>query len=239
MTRDVPGLLIRGLAVYSVAAVSVVSFVVLVGGDDREQAIIKMAWGLLLIWVVFGGVLMVRFRAPIVAFVERLPGDWRAKFVLFATILALLEEAVTTTMTNLAPVFGSRIGEAYITASANYIHVVLFHSVIVFVPMFVAWALLLARYAFPPKVVFLLFGLTGTVAEANIDISALWAGFWFFVYGLMVYLPAHTVPSNREARRPAARHYLLAVLLPIAFSVPVAVVVGLIRGWLGIPLFTA
>ena len=36
------------------------------------------------------------------------------------TGLALVEEAIATTMTNLAPLFGVRIGEAYITdASGN------------------------------------------------------------------------------------------------------------------------
>lgn len=238
MPRDVPALLIKGLAVYSAVLISVVSFFILVGGEARTRAILMMGWGLLLIWVVLGGSLMLRFREPIAAFVRALPGDWRVKFVLFATILALLEEAVTTSMTNLAPLFGSRIGEAYITASANYAHVVLFHSVIVFIPMFVAWALLLARHAYPPKVVFLLFGLVGTLAEANIDISSLWAGFWFFVYGLMVYLPAHAVPEDRGASTPRPRHYLLALLLPIAFSIPVAVVVNLVRTWLDVPLFT-
>lgn len=54
---------------------------------------------------------------------------WKKKFVVFATVLALIEEAITTTMTNLAPLFGVEIGEAYITASTNYVDVVLFHSV--------------------------------------------------------------------------------------------------------------
>lgn len=236
--RDLPGLLIRGLAVYSAAAVALVSFVVLSGDDARERAIIQMALGLLLLWVVVGGSLQLRFRDPIRDLVRRLPGGWKAKFVLLATLLALAEEAVTTTMTNLAPLFGSEIGEAYITASANYLHVVLFHSVVLFVPMFVAWALLLSRYAFPPKVVFLLFGLVGTLAEASIEVTSLVAGFWFFVYGLMVYLPAHAVPEEREARDPTPRHYLLAVLLPFLFALPVAGVVSVVRMWLGIPLFT-
>jgi hypothetical protein len=36
------------------------------------------------------------------------------------TALALMEEAITSSMTNLAPLFGVKIGEAYITASTNY-----------------------------------------------------------------------------------------------------------------------
>ena len=67
--------------------------------------------------------------------IRRLPLGWPARFILSATGMALLEEAVTTTMTNLAPFFGVPIGQAYITASANYLDVVLGHSVIVLVPM--------------------------------------------------------------------------------------------------------
>ena len=116
--------------------------------------------------------------------------------------MALLEEAVTTTMTNLAPVLGVAIGQAYITASANYLDVVLGHSVIVFVPMFAAWAWLLSRYDFRPAEVFLLFGLTGTLAEAGTfgpQMLAM-AGVWVWVYGLMVWLPAYALP-----RQPAGR----------------------------------
>jgi hypothetical protein len=56
-------------------------------------------------------------------------------FVVMATLLALVE-AITTGMTNLAP-------------------------------MFVAWAATLRRVDFRPNAVFLLFGLTGTLAEAG------------------------------------------------------------------------
>jgi hypothetical protein len=35
---------------------------------------------------------------------------WRWKFIFFATALALLEEVITTTMTNLAPLFGVKVG---------------------------------------------------------------------------------------------------------------------------------
>lgn len=58
------------------------------------------------------------------------------------------------------------IGKAYITASANYLEVVCFHSVVMFIPLFIAWACILSRYQFRPFAVFLLFGLTGTLAEA-------------------------------------------------------------------------
>jgi hypothetical protein len=170
------------------------------------------------------------FRDRVSAFVRGIRLDWRVKFVLFATLLALLEEAVTVTMTNLAPVFGVPLGAAYITASANYLNVVCLHSVVVFVPMFVAWALLLRRVDFPPNHVFLLFGLNGILAEASLGAQA-FAEFalWIFVYGLMVYLPAYSLPEGRGAGKPKWWHYLLAVLLPILFSIPVAILVNLVH----------
>jgi len=196
------------------------------------RAVIGMGWGLILLWILLGGALMLWFREPIRAFVLRLPWDWRVKFVLFATVLALLEEAVTTSMTNLAPLFGVKIGEAYITASANYVDVVCLHSVVIFVPMFVGWALILWRYTFSPFSVFLLFGLTGTLAETLSfgPGNLLQAGFWIFVYGLMVYLPACSVPSDRAARPVRWWHYPLAVVIPFIFIpvVPLPLIAGLL-----------
>lgn len=67
-----------------------------------------------------------------------MPLDWTVRFVLLCTIMALLEEVITTTMTNLAPVFGMTPEEAHIATSTNDLKVVCFHSVVVFVPMFIA-----------------------------------------------------------------------------------------------------
>jgi hypothetical protein len=128
--------------------------------------------------------------------------------VLFATLLACTEEAVTVSMTNLAPLFGSRLGEAYITASTNYLDVIAFHSVVVFIPFFVVMALVLSRYRFSPFALFISFGLVGTGAEAVFAASpAAFAAFplWCFVYGLMVWLPAFCL-ADRIANRRGARH---------------------------------
>jgi hypothetical protein len=43
--------------------------------------------------------------------------------------------------------------------------IVLFHSVVVFVPIFIAWALMLPRWKFSPLRVLLLFEITGSLAE--------------------------------------------------------------------------
>jgi hypothetical protein len=204
------------LAVWLVATTGLVT--VATWTHPRQRAVLGMGWGLILLWVFCGGGLMFRFRGPIRSAWTRLPLDWRLGFVLLATCLALIEEAITTTMTNLAPLFGVRAGEAYITASANYLDVVSCHSVVVFIPMFFGWALLLWRYRFSPFAVFVLFGLTGTLAEMSFGSQhALEFGLWIFVYGLMVYLPAYCVPTVRPARAPRWWHYPLAVLVPFLF----------------------
>jgi len=133
--------------------------------------------------------------------------------------LALLEEAITTLMTNCAPLLGVRIGQAYITASANYLDVILYHSVVVFVPLFIGWAVLLWRWRFTPFAVFVLFGITGTLAEASAfgPQSLANFGLWIFVYGLVVWLPAHWVPPERSARVPRWWAYPLATVAPFLF----------------------
>lgn len=187
----------------------------------RAFAIARMTTGLMLIWVWLGGGLMLRHRHRIRALFQAVRLDWRLKFVLFATLLACLEEVVTVTMTNLAPLFGSQIGEAYITASANYLDVVALHSVVVFIPFFIVMALLLARYRFTPFALFISFGLVGTGAEAIFAASpAAFVMFplWCFVYGLMVWLPAFCLPARPAARTPGplARLLLAPAILILA-----------------------
>ena len=195
------------------------------------RAVLGMGWGLILLWIGLGGGLMYRFREPIRRAVVRIRLDWRVRFVLLATGLALTEEMITTAMTNLAPWFGVKVGEAYITASTNYLDVVALHSVVMFVPMFVGWAAILSRYAFSPFEVFLLFGITGTLMETNFGMrNPLEFGLWIFVYGLMVFLPAYCVPSDRATRCLRWWHYPFAVLAPLLFIaiVPLPLAAGLL-----------
>lgn len=231
---------IRCLAIYSAAVVALIAIVVLLGSrSSRDRAILLMALGLLLLWVALGGVLTLRYRDRVRAWLRSLRIRWEWRFFLLATFFVLLEEAVTTTMTNLAPEFGSQVGVAYITASNNYLLVIGFSSVVVIVPEFAGWVLLLRRYDFTANEVFLRYGLLGTTMEASLDPVALVAGFWFFVYGLMVYLPAYALPRRPEARTPRGYHYLLAYLLPLACALPVVVAVNLLRGILGIHLYSS
>jgi hypothetical protein len=195
--------------------------------DPILRAITGMALGLFLFWIVLGGALSLLLHQRIRNVLSRVDTHWRIAFVLFATLLALLEEAVTTTMTNAAPLWGAPVGKAYITASANYLEVVLHHSVVVFVPMFIVWAWLLRRYAFSPAAVFVLSGCSGTLAETlSFGAQNLVAlGFWVYVYGLMVYLPACAIPPDHGARKPGVWACQLALVLPILAAIPVALII--------------
>ena len=188
-----------------------------------ERATTWMGFSLFVVWVVAGGAAQVRWRAPLSRLLSRVRMPWRLRFVALATAFALIEEAVTTTLTNLAPLFGAPVGCGFITASANYLDVVLGHSVIVFVPMFVVWAWMLGRWAFQPLDVLVLFGVTGWLAEVgtfgpqNLGMG----GYWVCVYGLMVYVPARALPERPVGLpRVTWARSLAAVFLPFAL-VPV------------------
>jgi len=201
---------------------------VAVNSGAPEVATVKMVLGLIVLWIVLGGTLMYHFRDRARACILRLPFDWRVKFVLFATILALIEEAIAVLMTNLAPFFGVKVGEAYVTASTDYLDVVLFHGVVVLVPLFIAWSLILSRYDFSPFAVFLLFGIMGIVCETAINPAGAITGFamWIFIYGLMVYLPTYCIPSDRGAQKPIWYHHLLAI--PVAFLIALPLLIPIV-----------
>ena len=177
---------------------------------------------LILVWCVLGGLVMYRFRDSFVAWASRIPLGWRTRFVLLCIAFALLEEAVTTSLTNMAPLFGGVTDAARITASKNYLVVIFQHSVIAFIPLFLCWGWLLSRYDFRPAEVLLLFGLNGTLAETITfgPQNLIQVGMWVYVYGLMVYLPACTVPEERGASTARWWHWLMAIFLPLFFIIP-------------------
>jgi hypothetical protein len=238
LRQRVPRVLIQALAVYSGILVSLIFAAVSIGSkNSTTRAILFMAAGLAVLWILIGGLLTLRFRDRIRAWLLEVHLGWAWKFFLLATALALIEEAITTTMTNLAPEFGSQIGVAFITASNNYLIVIAFSSVVVFVPEFAGWTLLLRRYSFTPNEVFLLYGFLGTTMEASLNPTALILGFWFFVYGLMVYLPAYSLPDRPQARTPRWFHYVLAYLVPLACAIPVVIADTYLAHLLGIHLW--
>jgi len=213
-------ILLASWGVVSTTAVAV--FILSKDLDPDHRAIIKMAIGLILVWCVTGGLVMYRFQDGFVAWATRIPLGWRTRFVLLCIIFAVVEEAVTTSLTNMAPVLGGVTDAARITASKNYLEVILKHSVIAFVPLFLCWSWLLSRYDFRPSEVLLLFGLNGTLAETITfgPQNLIGVGMWVYVYGLMAYLPACTVPEKGRATPARWWHWLMAVFVPIVFIIP-------------------
>lgn len=206
--------------------------------SPSARAILSMAVILIVVWIGIGGFVQHRIRERARTFLLRARGGWRLKFVLLATLLALIEEAITTGLTNLAGPLGSNPVSAHITASTNYLVVIGFSSVVVLVPEFIAWSYLLSRIDFRPFEVFLLYGLTGSLGEGTIQSFNALLGFWFPLYGLFVFLPTYTLPSERVLRPPRWYHYAIAVLLPFLFASPVAIVDIAIRQYWGIPLLS-
>ncbi|MHB0955210.1 MAG: hypothetical protein ACYC0X_02415 [Pirellulaceae bacterium] len=226
--------LLIAIGVYSAFLVGFLNLVILNSDTVKDRAIFLMADGMILLWIIVGGSLTPMLRRRLVPKLAAIPIDWRIRFVLFCTAMALIEEVITTTMTNLAPLFGTTPEEAHITASTNYFHVVLCHSVVLFAFMFVVWAWMLSRWDFSPLKVLLLFGITGSLAEATINPTSLMGGFWIFVYGLMVYLPACTVPRDRGAKPLRWWHYPVAVFLPFLGVIPGGLVATVMRRLLGV-----
>ncbi|MGE5293506.1 MAG: hypothetical protein ACM3VT_01625 [Solirubrobacterales bacterium] len=228
MTRKGATILVLSLAAWMLL---VSGFVLAIGWKNPvHRAVLGMAWGLIVLWVGGCGLTMWRWRELWRRLTVRVRLPWSLKFVMGCTMLALVEEAVTTLMTNCAPLFGVSVGQAYITASASYLDVVLYHSVVVFLPMFIGWWVMLRRWRFSPLAVFVLFGLTGLVAETlTFGLQNLGSfAFWIFVYGLMVWLPAYCVPEDRPARQPRWWAYPLAVVIPFLF-LPL---MGVLAPWL-------
>jgi len=195
--------------------------------NNIARARLLMAWGLIIFWIILGGYIMYKKRDTFKSIFEKLPGKWTTKFFLFCVTLALIEEAIATLLTNMAPVFGSSVSNAYITASANFLQVVTHHSVIIFLPFFMAWVWLLKRYDFSANQAFWFFGITGTIAEAISFGNFAEFGLWIFVYGLMVYLPTYCIPTDRGAKPVRFWHYPLVIIAPIFFFLCLFVVASI------------
>ena len=117
--------LLIAIGIYSAILVGFLNVVILSSGKAKDRAIFLMADGMIVLWIILGGSLTPILRKHLVPRLAAIPIGWRTRFVLFCTAMALIEEVITTTMTNLAPIFGSTPEKAHITASTNYFHVVL------------------------------------------------------------------------------------------------------------------
>lgn len=232
-------LLIKIIGVYSIIFLLFLSIATFTGdATNNEKAIIKMALLLNLIWCVIFGIITFKYKDKIKQKFDNFKPNWnwKKKFFIFFLGLILLEEIITTTLTNLAPVLGGELGKAFITASTNYFEVVFFHSAIIFVPFIFIWIYLFSKYDFSPNQAFLLFGLVGTLAEAMLSPFALISGFWFFVYGLMVYLPAYTLPQRENLNSAGIWAHIQAIILPFIVSIPMSLFVIWLRSVFGIEL---
>lgn len=191
-------------------------------GDPDTRAVVLMGWLLMVLWCILGGSLMYLFRGPLSRLARRIPLPWTVRFVLLAILFAMLEEAVTTSLTNAAPLLGARTSAARITISTNYFEVIS-NSVVAFIPWFIAWAWLQHRVRYSPTEVVLLFGLNGTLAESFsfgwTNLAAV--GFWTYVYGLMVFIPALSVPRERPGAQVRWYHWLVGVFPPMLYVFPV------------------
>lgn len=195
--------------------------------NQIDNAIVLMSIGLVVCWMGIFGL----FSYLVGGKVKPISYKPVLSFILFCILLALFEEGIAVSMTNIVSnVKGVSSDEAYITASTNYFEVVMFHSVVVFIPMFISWGLVLRKYSFHPLAVYVLFGITGTISEAlAFGVGSLFNGLmWISVYGLMIYLPAKLVQFNSSIK-PKWYFYIVMVFLPILFSLPVVILINLIR----------
>jgi hypothetical protein len=97
-------ILLASWGVLSTTAVA--AFILSKDPDPDHRAIIKIATRLILVWCVLGGLVMYRFRDGFNAWATRIPLGWRTRFVVLCIIFAMLEGAVTTGLTNMAPLLG-------------------------------------------------------------------------------------------------------------------------------------
>lgn len=200
---------------------------------------LMMGWGLIIIWVLIGGSIMYKFRDTFKAIFEKIPGKWTTKFLIFFIGLALIEEAIATSLTNMAPLFGATPQTAFITASTNFFQVIFHHSIVIFLPLFLAWTWLLKKYDFSANQAFWFFGIIGTIMEAISFGNIAEFGLWIFVYGLMIYLPAYCIPKDRGAKPVRFWHYPLVIIVPVFFFLCIFVLASIwkIIGLPSIPNF--
>jgi len=117
---------LRGLAVYGGLVAVVVGVLNFAGeADPDKRAKVAMGLGLIVIWCVLGGVTMRLLRDRLAGWARRIRIPWRVRFVLLCIVMALIEEAVTTSLTNAGPLLGAATDAARITSSTNYLEVFL------------------------------------------------------------------------------------------------------------------
>jgi hypothetical protein len=196
------------------------------------RAAIVMQWGSFISWVVITGSY---FATPVVLFVSRLVKRFRfgekTLFVLGATTLALVEEALAIFWNNNISALFSTADKTILTITTNYFELISQHSVVVFIPMFIVWAYLLKNRHYSAEEAFLYFGLTGILAEfwyVPSFFPFIAGGFWVLVYGSMVYVPAKLLIGTKEKFNFSFRRAGVAIALSFLAAVPVALIVSIL-----------
>ncbi|MFN8611599.1 MAG: hypothetical protein U0931_28905 [Vulcanimicrobiota bacterium] len=171
-------------------------------GAEPGNARFFMGFFHVLVWVVLCGGLMARHRQVLCLSLGRWRSHPALALVLSSLSLACLEEAIACLATNLHGPFGDPTGRVYITASANLLDLIFFHSVVVIFPLLLAWAALLRRYAFSVSRFTLIFGAQGALAEvAFAGMQPALFPTWLLVYSLMVWIPYRAYFSAFDAQR--------------------------------------
>lgn len=196
--------------------------------NPKGFAGVSLAIGLFFLWGICSAFIMYETKDKIKNYFETTNYSTFVLVTLGGIFLALIEEAFATLMTNLAPLFGFSTSEVFITASADYIEVVTQHSVIVFVPWFIAWGIVLHKYTIHPNTSMVLFGITGLCAEVLgfglQHITEL--GFWIIIYGLMIYLPAYITYSPKSKPTLNKCFYPFLIIISFVFLVIWSIIVS-------------
>jgi hypothetical protein len=100
--------LLIAIGIYSSLLVSLLNVFILSSGEVQDRAIFLMADGLILFWIVIGGSLTPVLRQRLVPRLAAIPLDWRVRFVLLCTAMALLEEVTATTVKRATIILHSR-----------------------------------------------------------------------------------------------------------------------------------
>ena len=211
--------LLIAIAIFSIIYLSLVYTHISNTWSPNDLAIIKMWIWLFIIWWIIWWFFQFALKNIIKKIVHMTPEKWKMKFFVMCVLLVSIEEFIAVIMTNNAENFWWEVGKAYITASSNYFEVIFLHSIIVFLPMFYSWVVLLKKYSFSASQALFFFGVSWIIWEIFMNPIALISWFWIFIYWLMIALPVYCLPK-RDVKKPWFFAYIQALVLPTLFSLP-------------------
>ena len=188
----------------------------------QDKAMVSMSTALLVLWVGVCGFIILKTREKIRKRFTS-PNFFVLKFFIFAILMCMIEELITTSLTNTAYLWGLSPYEVYITGSPNYIEVLTKHSLIAFLPQFLCWGIIVSKYDISAQNVLIIYGITGYLNELiafGIGPNVMSLPFWILVYGLILYLPAYALKRKHGLKEPNIAHYILFIVVPIIVSIP-------------------